>query len=366
MGDEHLNTVPEKESDEFIKSSVENLVPIPGESQGTFDHMCDLPSPLECPKDQFETFSDLSDDCTSYGDIEVVEASLPHSDVDPLLEEFADELTHINPLPTGSDDDLLDFEADLGEIENLLYHDPSLTSYPDNPIENVDHFVSTTFNTTITNSLFEFDSEFTLNSVNPIFDSDESETETIMDEVHIYSPRSTAHVPPPYILHELESKNSNSITNSLHEKFSDGLTHIMTPPEYDGKKNLDRGERFLIMRICIDDKIPTLPPEMFSKPKSSTDKIQTSATALDPEEEDLVMIIIKIFLSFFTYKVTCPSLRSFGSEDTIFDPGISMYHSFEPDISHRCGTFTYFNVFPNILNESPMEIFFSTCSPMDQ
>ena len=32
MGDEHLSTIPDRESDEFIKSSVENLVPIPRES----------------------------------------------------------------------------------------------------------------------------------------------------------------------------------------------------------------------------------------------------------------------------------------------------------------------------------------------
>ncbi|GJW20019.1 hypothetical protein Tco_0027455 [Tanacetum coccineum] len=35
MGDEELNTIPEKESDEFIKSSVEDLVPIPSESEDT-------------------------------------------------------------------------------------------------------------------------------------------------------------------------------------------------------------------------------------------------------------------------------------------------------------------------------------------
>nr|GFB67322.1 hypothetical protein [Tanacetum cinerariifolium] len=29
MGDEHLDTIPETESDEVIKSSVEDLVPIP-------------------------------------------------------------------------------------------------------------------------------------------------------------------------------------------------------------------------------------------------------------------------------------------------------------------------------------------------
>jgi hypothetical protein len=165
MGDEHLDTILEKESDEFIKSSVENLIPIPSESEGIHDHVCDVSPPLDFPKDLVETFSDCysdySDADSLYSkDIEFIDASLPHS-----------------------------------EIVNLE--------------EDVDHFVSTTFNTTITNPLFEFDFEFTLNSVNPIFNGDESETETIMDEVHVYSPQSTTHVPPPYILHELEPKNSN-------------------------------------------------------------------------------------------------------------------------------------------------------------
>ncbi|GKB55370.1 hypothetical protein Tco_0906123 [Tanacetum coccineum] len=35
MGNEELSTIPEKESDEFIKSSVEDLVPIPSESEDT-------------------------------------------------------------------------------------------------------------------------------------------------------------------------------------------------------------------------------------------------------------------------------------------------------------------------------------------
>ncbi|GJU38774.1 hypothetical protein Tco_1191731 [Tanacetum coccineum] len=45
MGDENLSTIPEKESDEFIKSSVEDLVPIPSESEDTSDNdsECDLP-----------------------------------------------------------------------------------------------------------------------------------------------------------------------------------------------------------------------------------------------------------------------------------------------------------------------------------
>nr|GFB33836.1 hypothetical protein [Tanacetum cinerariifolium] len=63
MGDEHLDTVPATESDELIKSSVENLVPIPSESEGIPDNMFDVPfhdnyPPLDISKDQFENFSD--------------------------------------------------------------------------------------------------------------------------------------------------------------------------------------------------------------------------------------------------------------------------------------------------------------------
>ncbi|GKC22363.1 hypothetical protein Tco_1024513, partial [Tanacetum coccineum] len=43
MGDEHLDTIPETESDEVIKSSVENLIPIPSEPEGIPDSMCDVP-----------------------------------------------------------------------------------------------------------------------------------------------------------------------------------------------------------------------------------------------------------------------------------------------------------------------------------
>ncbi|GKB94594.1 hypothetical protein Tco_0980731 [Tanacetum coccineum] len=32
------------------------------------------------------------------------------------------------------------------------------------------------------------------------------------------------------------------------------------------------------------------------------------------------------------------------NEDTIFDPGISIYHSFMPGVSHRSGTFMKFNI----------------------
>nr|GFD40140.1 hypothetical protein [Tanacetum cinerariifolium] len=50
MGDEHLDTIPATESDEVIKSSIEDLVPIPSKSEG--ENGCDVPS---C----FKTFSNI-------------------------------------------------------------------------------------------------------------------------------------------------------------------------------------------------------------------------------------------------------------------------------------------------------------------
>ncbi|GKC16662.1 hypothetical protein Tco_1013444, partial [Tanacetum coccineum] len=53
--DEHLDTIPKTESDEVIKSSVKDLVPIPSESEGIFN-MCGVPS---CDKKYFNAESDL-------------------------------------------------------------------------------------------------------------------------------------------------------------------------------------------------------------------------------------------------------------------------------------------------------------------
>nr|GEZ39345.1 hypothetical protein [Tanacetum cinerariifolium] len=89
---------------------------------------------------------------------------------------------------------------------------------------------------------------------------------------------------------------------------------------------------------------------------------------LSPEEDHspLFAYVVWIFLSFLTYPIAPPYLLSPRNEDTIFDPGISIYHSLFPSVSHRSGTFMKFNVYQNHLNESLMEIFSSTCSPIDQ
>nr|GFB30803.1 hypothetical protein [Tanacetum cinerariifolium] len=78
--------------------------------------------------------------------------------------------------------------------------------------------------------------------------------------------------------------------------------------------------------------------------------------------------VVRIFPPLFTYPVTSSILLSPGSEDIIFDPDISNYHfsSFMPGVSLRSGTSMKFNIYPNHLNETPMEILSSTSSTIDQ
>ncbi|GKA01269.1 hypothetical protein Tco_0673934, partial [Tanacetum coccineum] len=69
MGDEQLSTIPETESNELIKSSVENLVPIPSASEDFSDIKSEYDVPV-C--DNFTTFSntlfDVDDDFSSGDD----------------------------------------------------------------------------------------------------------------------------------------------------------------------------------------------------------------------------------------------------------------------------------------------------------
>ncbi|GKD19221.1 hypothetical protein Tco_1208379 [Tanacetum coccineum] len=91
MGDEHLDTIPTTESDEVIKSSVENLIPIPSEPEGIPDSVCDVPlcnnpTSLEAFKEHSETIIDSNDDSTSsdddsYENINYVDASPPDAEI---------------------------------------------------------------------------------------------------------------------------------------------------------------------------------------------------------------------------------------------------------------------------------------------
>ncbi|GKA91607.1 hypothetical protein Tco_0813532 [Tanacetum coccineum] len=131
--------------------------------------------------------------------------------------------------------------------------------------------------------------------------------------------------------------------------------------------------------LTIKDDIPFIEPELGNltmdvvedifptrEPRVHVPNVLPTHPTLDTNfilfnVEPLFAYIVWIFLPFLTYPVAPPYLLSCGNEDTIFDPGISIYHSFMPDVSHRSRTFIKFNVYSNHLNESLMEILSSTC-----
>ncbi|GKF13671.1 hypothetical protein Tco_0055133 [Tanacetum coccineum] len=105
MGDEHLSTIPEKE-----ESSVEDLVPIPSESEGIFNSMCDVPfcensHPLDALKYNSEIFFDPNDDYASSDDDSLYNEDIDYVDASPPNSELV------------SLEEVKDFDTEDGEID---------------------------------------------------------------------------------------------------------------------------------------------------------------------------------------------------------------------------------------------------------
>ncbi|GKC99480.1 hypothetical protein Tco_1169755 [Tanacetum coccineum] len=187
MGDEHLSTIMETESDEVTKSSVEDLVPIPSESKGISNDTCDVPfcdnsHPLDVLNDHFEIFSDFND-CTSsdddsFKDIDYVEALPPDSEL-VSLEEVKEDILHekllnINlliacDLPLSVDFSPISiFEEKYVTFSNPLFDsNDDFTSSDDESLSDEDVPEDVKI---YSNPLFEFDDEYISSDVNPLFD----------------------------------------------------------------------------------------------------------------------------------------------------------------------------------------------------
>nr|GEV83229.1 hypothetical protein [Tanacetum cinerariifolium] len=162
-GDEHLNTIPATESDEFIKSSVENFVPNPSESEGESE--CDVPACfttfLNVLFDADYEFDSVNDQSCSDEDVpekifsnllfdeeiismkidqhhynaesDLIESLLNHdssiisssSKIDSLLDEFAGELTLLKSIPSGIDETNCYHENEIRLTKRLLYDNSS-------------------------------------------------------------------------------------------------------------------------------------------------------------------------------------------------------------------------------------------------
>nr|GEY01761.1 hypothetical protein [Tanacetum cinerariifolium] len=114
MRDEHLDNISATESDEFIKSCVENLIPILSESEGILENMCDVPfhdnsPPLDVSKDQFEDFSDSNDEFSSTDDDSFSIDNIEYVEASPLDSELvsSEVMEIVIPEEGGIDDDIL-------------------------------------------------------------------------------------------------------------------------------------------------------------------------------------------------------------------------------------------------------------------
>nr|GFB94269.1 hypothetical protein [Tanacetum cinerariifolium] len=131
-----------------------------------------------------------------------------------------------------------------------------------------------------------------------------------------------------------------------HEEFVDELAHIISPSEYDCFcfRNLpDPGELMSILNSKIRENL------------SSTTCVNLP---IKDDHSPLLAYVVWIFLAYLTYLIIPPYLHSFGNEDTIFDPGITIncVYSFKPGLSHWCGTFKKFNTHRSHLNKWSMII----------
>nr|GFB07936.1 hypothetical protein [Tanacetum cinerariifolium] len=196
MWDKHLDTIPEKESDEFIKSHVKNLVSNPSESED--ERECDVPV---C--DDFTTFSNL----LLNQDSSIISSSKIDSILDdlPMNSFFSNQFQRELMKPTVI---LRKKFVKLNDLKQALrgrkpsgstttHSDISLSDYEafyfhDDHIEEISSGSTTTHSDI---SLSEYDSV--------IFD----------------------------FLNDQFTPNDRS--DSTHEEFSDELAHIISPPEYD-------------------------------------------------------------------------------------------------------------------------------------
>ncbi|GJW95550.1 hypothetical protein Tco_0175222 [Tanacetum coccineum] len=435
--DEDINTIPEKESDKENESSVENLFHIPSKSKVTSDNEseCDLTifddSPLDVFEDNcvifskplFDSYGDstsseyssdnesfLEEDVFSNSPFEFDEESIS-SDVyliydevledidstnylidyiidfspkiDPLLEEFADELALINPIPPGIAGANFDPEGDSRLIEKLSYDNSSPRPPEELNSEDIIEFFSA-FPIPVEGSDFILEET---NTILSYLDDSLPELETISFDIEEKnSDNTTTYFNYSLPIYEkfsfpdnpTEEKNSGSTTthadislpkydsfhfdlsdtslqladksNSVFEKFDDELAHIISPPEYDCYYfdiEPDLGE---LTRVVVEDIFGEprvhMPDVLTTLPTLCQDLDFTLSTDLADPIFDPLSLVLETLLPF-----------SSKNEDKVFNPGILVSKEEKSPhlLSHR--GFKAFKIIHNFLNESPMMIY---------
>nr|GEU78420.1 pre-mRNA splicing Prp18-interacting factor [Tanacetum cinerariifolium] len=268
MGDEHLDTIPATESDEVIKYSVEDLVPIPSESEGIPDTIND--DSLYNANIEYVKASPHDSELVS---LEVAEIVIPEEEEiedDNLHEKLLNVYLLIANIEALKDNPTLSSEFLTNSGSTTTHSNISLPDYEafhfdDNHIEEISSGSTTTHSDV---SLSEYDS-FIFDLPNDQF--------------------------PP-----------TDRSDFTHEEFVDELAHIISPPEYDCFyfRNLpDPSELISILNSRIRENL------------SSTTRVNLT---VEDNHSPLLAYVVWIFLDYLTYPIIPPYLHSFGNEDTIF------------------------------------------------
>ncbi|GJZ53966.1 hypothetical protein Tco_0608851 [Tanacetum coccineum] len=314
MEDEHLDTIPETESDEFIKSSVENLFPTPSEPEDFSDieSECDV---LVC--DNLTNFSnplfDANDDDASSDEEEFKISFNPLFDLDEidfLLDEFAGELTRLQSIPPGIDNINLDPEGDIFFLESLLYDNSS-----PRPLE-------------------EFNSENSIESFPPshipVEDSD-----SLIEEIDIFLDGDDS-IPPGIESDDFDSEDDdNSTSRPEFESF-----HVDYPDS--GDSTIDVVED---IPVDVPNILPTHPalqldfnfiPSLndlgsdldVSSPSGDSNKIYDPGICIEVESTRFLSTLSPVIDTLLTF--------SSENEDKVFNHGVLASKEKSPSsLSHR-------------------------------
>nr|GEX07834.1 hypothetical protein [Tanacetum cinerariifolium] len=372
MGYEHLSITPETESNKVTESNVENLLPIPSKCEVTLEDEIeyDMPAKDDCSP-VFTTFSNPlfkdNDDLDSSDD-----ESLPDEDVpaekfkiysNPLYDEdkinsdkldphcfnvesdfvesllnrdtfidfsskfdFSGELAHIKPEIPKSD---FDFEKEIRLIENLLYDN----SFPRPPEE---------LNAKITDTIIE--------SI-PLLPIPVQDGNSQQEEIDIVT--ETDDVLPP------SDENDDDLSDDLLLGEADlFLSGNSIPPGIENFADDPEGDIYFLEELLIDDSIlshessdanfednpsisrpPPEPPDDNFEPEvisAVMKNIDEPDEHFNPGGEIFVstnnedvdyfpfMFVIQIFLPYLILPEISFLLLFVESEDTIFDPGLSL------------------------------------------
>nr|GEX78752.1 hypothetical protein [Tanacetum cinerariifolium] len=298
MEDEHLDTIPATESDEFIKSSVENLIPIPSESEGIPEHKCDVPfhdnsPPLDVSKDQFkdlfesnDEFYSTDDDCFSFDKIDYVEASPPDSELvssevmeiviskvgvieasndnpipfyDPVISVIPPNLTPFGESDFFLEGDMLLSEAFLNDDHSFDFKTKSSSTSLNSLLEETNNFNNSLPEfTTFSKVLFDVECEFDSSDAQSCSDED------VLEKI-ISKPLCKEEIIPIKSLRTHDSSLSiSSKIDSLLDEFASEFTLLKSIPSGIDETDCDFEEDIRLIEKLFDSLVEEI--DLFCTP----------------------------------------------------------------------------------------------------